>query len=131
MARLRRVQIREEQRPVRARLRPPGADSDSVDTVANAFIVGILMRRPRRAIDSRVQRVHRVRTFKPLLDHALALHHVPRLESGRHRQRRRRYEDRVIDTGIDMDHAGFYDPSLPIPDGFRANPRAIAFTTIR
>ena len=36
----------------------------------------------------------------------------------------------IIDTGIDVEHAGFQDPSLPIPDGFpRANTDAdLAFT---
>src|SRR6185295_12480813 len=74
---------------------------------------------------------HRVRTFKPLLDHALPLHHVPEAwnlvgidNAGVG------MKIAIIDTGIDMDHAGFHDPSLSIPDGFpRANTEDdLAFT---
>ncbi len=96
-ARQRRLQVREAQRPVRARLEAADAEIlGSVDTVANAFLVRISDEKAAAlASIPGVLRVHRVRMFKPVLDRALPLHHVPRsLAASRHRQRRRRHEDR-------------------------------------
>ena len=132
-ARLRRLQIREEQRPVRARLEAAEAEIlGSVDTVANAFIVSIPDGKAAQlASIPGVIRVHPVRKFKPLLDHALPLHHVP--EAWRQvgiDNAGAGVKIAVIDTGIDISHAGFQDSSLPIPSGFpRANSDSdLAFT---
>jgi subtilisin family serine protease len=124
-ARQRRVQIREEQRPVRTRLEAAEAKIlGSLDSVVNAFIVDIPDEKAAQlASIPGVARVHPVRRFKPLLDQALPLHRIPEawqqvglanaglgMKIG------------IIDTGIDADHAGFQDASLPIPSGFpRAN----------
>jgi minor extracellular serine protease Vpr len=120
-ARQRRSQIREQQRTVRAQLEAGEARvMRGLDTVANAFIVSIPdAKAASLASIPGVLRVHPVRRFKLSLDHALPLHHVPEawqqvgignagagMKIG------------LIDTGIDVQHPGFQDPSLSIPDGF-------------
>jgi subtilisin family serine protease len=65
-----------------------------------------------------------------VLDHALPLHRVPdawrqvgidNAGAG--------VKIAIIDSGIDVDHAGFQDASLAIPDGFpRATDSDLAFT---
>jgi subtilisin family serine protease len=129
----RRARIHEQRRPVRARLEAAQAEIlDGLDTVANAFIVRIPDERaPELASIPGVLKVYPVRTFKLSLDHALPLHRVPEawqqvglgaagagMKIG------------IIDTGIDSQHPGFQDPSLPLPAGFpRANSEAdLAFT---
>jgi minor extracellular serine protease Vpr len=120
-ARQHRTRVRAEQEQARSLIEQQEATVvDSVDTVANALIVeipdaqaGRLSRIPG------VARVHQVREFDLLLDHALPLLKVPaawnqvgidnagvRVKIG------------FIDTGIDIDHPGFKDPSLQTPDGF-------------
>ena len=132
-ARQRRLQVREAQRPVRARLEAAEAEIlGSVDTVANAFLVRISDDKAAAlASIPGVLRVHRVRMFKPVLDRALPLHHVPEAwqqvgidNAGAG------MKIAIIDTGIDAEHAGFQDPALPPVDGFpRANTDAdLAFT---
>ena len=130
MARQRRLRIREEQRPVRTRLEAANAEIlGSVDTVANAFIVNISDERAAE-LESipGVVKVHRVRRFKPLLDRAIPLHRVPEAwqqvgigNAGAG------MKIAIIDTGIDAQHAGFQDSSLPIPSGF---PRVNADTDL-
>src|SRR4030081_2752962 len=74
-----RAQIPERERPVRARLEAAQAQIlDSLDTVANAFIVSVPDdQAPGLASIPGVLRVHPVRRFKLSLDHALPLHRVP------------------------------------------------------
>ncbi len=129
----RRAQIHEQQRPVRASLEAAQAQIlDSLDTVANAFIVSIPDEKAASLAGiPGVLHVHPVRRFRLSLDHALPLHHVPEawqqvgignagagMKIG------------VIDTGIDVDHPGFQDPSLTVPSGFpRVNASSdLAFT---
>src|SRR6266852_1574249 len=75
----RRAQIRSDQRQMRTRLEATEAEIlDSVDTVANAFIVRIPDEKAAQlASIPGVLRVHPVRRFKLNLDHALPLHQVP------------------------------------------------------
>ena len=78
-ARQRRLAIQAEQRPVGSRLEAAEAKIlGSMDTVVNAFIVEISDEKAAQlAAIPGVPRVHPVRRFKPMLDHALPLHRVP------------------------------------------------------
>src|SRR6185369_14815005 len=78
-AQLRRTQLRAEQRPVRVRLEAADARIlDSLDTVANAFIVRVAdAKAAGLASIPGVVHVYPVRSFKLNLDHALPLHRVP------------------------------------------------------
>jgi minor extracellular serine protease Vpr len=117
----RRAQIREEQKPVRAQLAAAGARVvESLDTVANALIVNIPDEKAAglHSVPG-VVRVYPVRRFKLALDRALPLHHVPEAwqqiglaNAGAG------MKIAMIDTGIDVQHAGFQDPSLDVPSGF-------------
>src|SRR5713101_6163596 len=116
MARQRRLQIREEQRPVRTRLEAANAEIlGSVDTVANAFIVNISDEKAAQ-LESipGVVKVHPVRRFMPLLDRALPLHRVPEAwqQIGGVGNAGAGMKIAIIDTGIDSQHAGFQDSSL-------------------
>jgi len=117
----RRVQIHEQQRVVRAQVEASEAQVVGIlDTVANAFIVNIADEKAAKlATIPGVLRVHPVRKFKLVLDHALPLHHVPEAwqqvglgNAGAG------MKIAMIDTGIDVQHAGFQDPSLTVPAGF-------------
>src|SRR5260370_5265838 len=132
-ARQKRSQIRDQQRTVRAQLEAAEARvMGSLDTVANALIVSIPDGKAASlASIPGVLRVHPVRRFKLSLDHALPLHHVPEAwqqvgigNAGAGTK------IGVIDTGIDVDHQGFQDPSLTVPSGFpRVNASSdLAFT---
>src|SRR5262249_11838081 len=129
----RRSQIHDQQRPVRARLEAAQAEIlDSVDTIANAFLVRIPDDKAAtlEAIPG-VSHVYPVRRFQLRLDRALPLHHVPEAwqqvgigNAGAG------MKIAIIDTGIDFEHPGFQDSALSIPSGFpRANSAAdLAFT---
>jgi len=119
-----RQAIRAEQRRMRAELE--GSESeviDSIETVANALVVRISDAKVERLRRMRgVRRVHPVREFRLMLDHAAPLHKLPqswaltgidRAGAG--------VKIAIIDTGIDVEHPGFQDPSLAMPAGF---PRA-------
>jgi minor extracellular serine protease Vpr len=132
-ARQRRAEIRAEQQRLRGRLE--GAEArvlDSVDTVANALVVEIADEKAAAlASIPGVARVHPVRIFKPLLDRAVVIHRVTEAwQSLGIENAGAGVKIAIIDTGIDQDHPGFRDPSLPLPEGF---PRAgrdedLAFT---
>src|SRR5262249_1027475 len=129
----RRTQIRAGQRLVRTRLEAAEAEIlESVDTVANAFIVRIPDEKAAQlASIPGVLRVHPVRRFKLNLDHALPLHRVPEAwQQVGIANAGKGMKIAIIDTGIDLQHPGFQDPSLPIPTGFpRANNSTdLAFT---
>jgi minor extracellular serine protease Vpr len=118
---LRRAQIREEQRPVRARLEASEAHVvDSLDTVANALIVNISDEKAARLQSvPGVVHVYPVRRFKLSLDHALPLHHVPEAwQQVGLANAGAGIKIAMIDTGIDIQHPGFQDPSLAVPSGF-------------
>jgi minor extracellular serine protease Vpr len=117
----RRAQIQEQHRVVRAQVEASEAQVvGALDTVANAFIVNIADEKAAKlASIPGVLRVHPVRKFKLVLDHALPLHHVPEAwqqvglgNAGAG------VKIAMIDTGIDVQHAGFQDPSLTVPAGF-------------
>jgi minor extracellular serine protease Vpr len=132
-AQQRRTQIRQEQRPVRTRLEAAQAEiAASVDTVANAFIVRIPDDQAAQ-LESipGVTRVYPVRMFKLSLDRALPLHHVPEAWQQVGGNAGAGMRIALIDTGIDVQHPGFQDPSLSIPSGFpRANTTDdLAFTS--
>ena len=120
-AKQRRAQILEDRKPIRAQLEAARAQVlDSVDTVANAFLVTIPdAQAASLASIPGVIHVYPVRRFKLNLDHALPLHRVPQawhqvglgnagagIKIG------------MIDTGIDIGHPGFQDPTMTAPSGF-------------
>ena len=120
-ARLRRTQIHQQQGLVRAQVEAAEAQVvRTLDTVVNAFIVNIPdAKAANLASIPGVLRVHPVRKFKLSLDHALPLHHVPEAwqqvgigNAGAG------MKIAMIDTGIDVQHPGFQDPSLTVPAGF-------------
>lgn len=117
----RRAQIREEQRPVRARIEAEqGAVVESLDTVANALIVNIPDGKAAalRSLPG-VLHVYPARRFRLALDHALPLHHVPEAwQQVGLANAGAGVKIAMIDTGIDVQHPGFQDPALAAPDGF-------------
>ncbi len=120
-ARARRQALRMEQRAVRDRAVEQNAEVvDSVESLANALIVRVpdekaaaLGRIPG------VRRVHPVRLFHMSLDRALPLHRVPEAwaQVGADRAGEG-VKIAIIDSGIDVDHPGFQDPSLKPPEGY-------------
>jgi subtilisin family serine protease len=93
---------------------------DSMDTVVNALVVQIPDARASvLASIPGVKRVRAEREFHIVLDHALPLHKVPdawnMVGAG---NAGAGVKIGFIDTGIDVTHPGFQDPSLAIPDGF-------------
>lgn len=67
-----------------------------------------------------VIRVHPVRLYKPMLDHALPLHHVPDAwnQIGGMGNAGLGMKIAIIDTGVDVRHPAFQDSSLTMPVGF-------------
>jgi subtilisin family serine protease len=88
--------------------------------VANALIVKIPDEKaPGLLSVPGVVRVYPVRRFKLALDHALPLHHVPEAwQQVGLANAGAGVKIAMIDTGIDVQHAGFQDPSLAVPGGF-------------
>jgi subtilisin family serine protease len=132
----RRARIRAEQRAARQLLEGEGASIvDSVETVANALVVRMPDARAARLAGlPGVRRVHPVRRFRKALDHALPLHKVTdgwgqvgieNAGAG--------IKIGIIDTGIDIEHPGFQDPSLPLPEGYpKVNDETdVAFTNTK
>jgi hypothetical protein len=117
-----RARIRAAQLEVGRALEEAGAQiQDSVDTVANALFVRIPDSEAwRLAAVPGVRRVHAVRQFKLLLDHALPLHGVPEAwqQIGGMDRAGAGIKIAIPDTGIDRNHPGFQDPSLPMPPGY-------------
>ena len=116
-----RANVQAEQLPTRLAIEQAGGQVlESVATVASAIMVRM------RASDAAqleslpgVKRVHPVREFKLLLDHAVVVHKivdawklvgVEKAGAG--------MKIAMIDTGIDSGHPGFKDTSLAIPKGF-------------
>lgn len=91
----------------------------TVDTVANAMVVESADRAALENLPG-VVRVHRVRKLKPLLDHVAVLHKFNDAWAGVGgvTQAGAGVKIGMLDTGIDVYHAGFQDTTLPSPDGF-------------
>lgn len=94
---------------------------ESVDTVANALIVYAPgMDAARVASLPGVKKIHPVREFRMMLDHALPVHQVPAAwaQVGGPSNAGTGIKIGVIDSGVDATHPGMQDDSLAIPDGF-------------
>jgi minor extracellular serine protease Vpr len=116
-----RALIRAEHGRVRAVLAQRQATIlESTDTVLNALVVQVPdAQAAGLAGVSGVKAVHPERIFHLVLDHALPLHKVPdawnvvgfdNAGAG--------VKIGFIDTGIDVSHPGFQDPSLAVPPGY-------------
>jgi subtilisin family serine protease len=102
------------------------------ETAMNALFVEIPDAKSGRLANiSGVRRVYPEREFHLLLDHALALHHVPQAwtQAGAAGPGAG-VKIAFIDTGIDNNHPGFQDSSLTVPGGYPlvASDADLAFT---
>ncbi|MGH9629269.1 MAG: S8 family serine peptidase [Bryobacteraceae bacterium] len=119
----RREAVRQEQSRVRAMMEalPELQILGSVDTVANALVVEATGTSPDElARMPGVKRVLPVRLYKLLLDRAEAIARVPDawVRIGGAANAGAGIKIGIIDTGIDVSHPGFRDPSLPPVAGF-------------
>ena len=111
-----RADVRSEQAATKLAIQQAGGQVlDSVDTVANAIFVRI----PAGGVAKLaglpgVKRIHPVRLFKPVLDHAVVVHKITDAwnEIGLDKAGAG-MKIAIIDTGIENTHAAFQDPSLP------------------
>lgn len=120
-ARMQRTRIRGEQDEMRQRLAARNATvRDSVDTVANALFVEMSdAEAAKLAGEPGVKRVVPERTFKMVLDRAVALHRVTEawdMIGADHAGEGIKIA--IIDSGIDVKHPGFQNSGLSVPDGF-------------
>jgi subtilisin family serine protease len=116
-----RTQVQSEQRPTRLAIAQQGGEVlETMDTVTNAVIVRIPS--GQAAGLARILGVRSVRPerrFKMLLDRAVVVNKVVEawnlvgLSSAG-----AGIKIAIIDTGIDVSHPGFQDPSLAVPSGF-------------
>ena len=116
-----RSRVRSQQSVVRAAIEArQGTVTGQVETVSNALVVRISdAQAAALASIPGVARVHPVRQFHMLLDHALALHRaidawnqIGASNAGAG------IKIGLIDTGIDIGHPGFSDASFSAPAGF-------------
>lgn len=116
-----RATVRSEQAAVKLAIQQAGGQVvDSVDVVANALFVRMpASEAGKLAALPGVKRVHPVRLFKPVLDHAVVVHKIneawnqiglDKAGAG--------MKIAIIDTGIENTHPAFQDPSLAVPKGF-------------
>lgn len=123
-----RSAVRQRQFPVSVAIEDFGGTVlDQIDTVANALIVAIPdSQAPLLATIPGVLAVHPVRELRHSLDHALPLMKVPdawaTLPQGRD-SAGAGIKIAILDSGIDVNHPGFSDATLPPVDGF---PRAFS-----
>ncbi len=115
------ARVRAQQRQVGAQAEARGAEVlDSVSILANALMVRIPD--SRAAALAQIPGVIRVwpeRLFRPMLDHAVQLHHVTDVwNTVGYDNAGLGTKIAIIDTGIDITHPAFQDPSLPVPDGY-------------
>src|SRR5579885_1734489 len=128
-----RRQVRTEQAAAASAIQAAGGEiAGAAETISNVLFVRIAEDRAARlASIPGVRAVYPERLFRPFLDHALPLHHVPeawaQIGAGRAGQGVR---IAIIDSGIDISHPGFQDASFQAPAGFpRANTDSdLAFT---
>ncbi|MDQ2901196.1 MAG: S8 family serine peptidase [Acidobacteriota bacterium] len=117
-----RERIRVEQADVRDRIEnfEGGTVLGSVDTLVNALFVRIPDAKAARLANiPGVLRVHKVYRMRHLLDRAAVIHKLPQawFQVGIDRAGLG-IKIGIIDSGIDIGHPGFQDPTLPMPAGF-------------
>jgi subtilisin family serine protease len=117
----RRAAIRVQQAAARTAIEQSGGRIlSAVHNVANALIIEIPdARAAALASAPGVLAVHPVRLFEMSLDHALPLHHVPDAwtQAG-FANAGAGIRIGIIDTGIEISHAGFNDAGFTAPPGF-------------
>jgi subtilisin family serine protease len=116
-----RARIRGEQDQMRQRLAARNATvRDGVDTVANALFVEMSEAEAAKlAGEPGVKRVTPERTFKMVLDRAVALHRVTEAWDMIGADRAGEgIKIAIIDSGVDASHPGFQNSGLSVPDGF-------------
>ncbi len=117
-----RARIHGEQRQLRSRLQQRGARVlGSVNTVANAMFVELLDgdALAQLAALPGVKRVLPMREFHRVMDRAVLTHKIADAwaQSGGDRAGAG-VKIGIIDTGVEVSHASFQDPSLKAPEGF-------------
>ena len=115
----RRGFVRSQQAKVRQAIGSKARILDSVELVANALIVETKNPDSLLTVPG-VLRIYPVQEFQPQLDVMAGLHHVPEAWAriGGQGNAGAGVKIAILDTGIDKDHAGFQDESLPTPDGY-------------
>jgi len=117
-----RQAIRQEQQRVRAEIEQQGAIVlDSFELVRNALVVRMNAQTAAAvATASGVIRVHPVRLYHPVLDHALPLERIPDAwqQIGGMDKAGAGVKIAIIDTGIDVTHPAFQGFTAPMPSGF-------------
>ena len=115
----RRTAVRAQQTRVRQSVARVARVLDSVELVANAFIVEGNDADALRAIPG-VARVLPVYELHPVLDVMSVVHHVPEAMArvGGMDKAGAGIKIGILDSGIDVDHAGFQDSTLPALDGY-------------
>lgn len=115
----RRAAVRAQQIRVRQSVSQVATVLESVELVANAFIVRGQDIEALRAIPG-VARVLPVHELRPLLDAMSTIHRVPEAVAriGGPSKAGAGIKIGIFDTGIAASHAGFQDDSLPVLDGY-------------
>src|SRR5579863_7204901 len=116
-----RSQVRAEQQSARLAIEQQGGQVlGSIDTVANALIVHMPASAVARLAQvPGVKRVHPVRQFRMLLDHAVIVTKVSDAWNAIGLDRAGLgMKIGMIDSGIDITHPAFKDTSLTVPAGF-------------
>ncbi|MDX2152116.1 MAG: S8 family serine peptidase [Bryobacteraceae bacterium] len=115
-----RGRLREDRDKIKAVIERYGTVLDFTDTVTHTLLVRLPDRHvPLVAAIAGVRRVVPVQTMKLFLDRAASVNRVTDAwnQTG-HETAGSGIKIGVIDTGIDVDHAGFQDSSLQVPDGY-------------
>jgi subtilisin family serine protease len=116
-----RVRLRAEQAEARSRVgQAEGVVTGAIENVQNALVVEIESARAGRlASIPGVRKVYPVRTFHPMLDHALPLHRVPAAWTQVGIQNAGAgVRIAIIDSGVDVKHPGFNDGGFTAPQDF-------------
>jgi subtilisin family serine protease len=115
-----RARVRDQQRLARARLGSQFTVLDSVDTVSNALLVETPTDDPSalRSLPG-VLKVRPVRTLRMLMDRAVNVHKVAGAwEQVGYQNAGAGIKIAIIDSGVDITHPAFLDPSMAVPAGF-------------
>lgn len=130
-----RARLHAEQDLLRPTLEGRGAKVlERVDTVANALIVQApdTVTEADLAAMPGVKHVYPVRSFKMVLDRAVLTHRIVEAwnQVGGSDRAGEGMKIAILDSGIDVSHAGFQDPSVTAPPGFpRVNRSADTINT--